>query len=149
MCNDNNQCLNTAEEAFKRIADLFPALQIERNEDAPVEIYLSIPVQPGNEYQTTLMLQNGDELHISVGNFHLEWAPCTDPTIVEAYIDAAVGFLSGKYRILEYHRGEKFIKAELQEPVENGQWETIGVSGKLGVRLPGKVHYEIIKNNFD
>jgi hypothetical protein len=145
----NKQSLTIAEEVFKRISDRFPSLRIKRDEDAPVEIFLSYPRQPGLTHETVLMLQNGDELHLSVGNFHLEWAPCTDASIVEAYIDAAVGFLSGKYRILKTYRGNEFFKGELQAPAADGQWETIGVSGKLGLGFPGKVHYENIQNNSD
>ena len=125
---EDDVCLKIAEEAFERIRKHLPSLEMKQNLSHPVELSIDIPVQPGLKYAANLNLQNRDELHFRAENFWLEWFPCTDPSKVEAYIDAVLGFLSGRYRILEHYRGKKCTKAELQTPLESGGWMTIGKS---------------------
>jgi hypothetical protein len=129
--------LPIAERAFARIAGRFPTLQLVRDEKAPVELAYIIPVQPGVKQQILLNLQNNDELHFSVGHFRLEWFPCTEPKKVESYVEAVCGYLSGAYRIVEHFRGHKCVRAELQQPLEDG-WKTIGTWSTLLSWLPGK-----------
>jgi len=129
-------CLKIAEEAFQRISERFPSLVMKRTPSVPVELSVDIPAQPGLKYAVNLNLQNRDELHFSVGNFWLEWFPCTELSKVEAYIDAVSGFLAGRYRVLEYYRGNKCVKAELQAPSPGGGWETKGTSVHLRFPFP-------------
>ena len=132
-----------ARKAFTEIASQFPSLQMVEDKDAPVEISITIPVQSGVKQKVWLCLQNGDELHFSVGHFWLEWFPCTNPERVESFIDAVVGFLSGKYRIIEHFRGEKCFKAELQAP-KSDSWQTIGTRWKFALPFPfGKTFREV------
>ena len=91
----------------------------------PVEISVDIPVQAGLKHSINLNLQNRDELHFTVGEFWLEWFPCTKPETVDSYVEAVTGFISGRYRVLEHFRGTHCVRAQLQEPVD-GRWKTIG-----------------------
>jgi hypothetical protein len=126
-------CTELAESAFRRIAERFPALKMDRNEAEAIELNIDIPVQPGLKYAVNLNLQNEDELHFSVENLWLEWFPCTDPSRVNEYVEAVSGFLEGRYRIVELFRGTRCIKAELQAPLDCDGWETIGSSVHLGL----------------
>jgi hypothetical protein len=143
---DERACIRIAEDAFQRIGNLLPSLEVKKNVSDPVELSIDIPVQPGLKYAVNLNLQNRDELHFSVGNFWLEWFPCTDPSRVEAYIDAVSGFLSGRYRILEYYRGKKCTKAELQKPLKSGDWTTIGKTYHWGLSLSLQKSEKEIRN---
>jgi len=111
-------------EVFAEIARRFPALKMVENSGEPVEISITIPVQLGLKHEVWLCLQNRDELGFSAGHFYKEWFPCTKRDRVDKYLDAVTGFLSGRYRILEHHRGGRCYKAQLQKP-EDGGWRTI------------------------
>ena len=119
-----------ARRAFAAILGHFPQLSATEEANANVEISLVLPEQSGLTHQVWLALQNRDELHFSVGNFWLEWFPCTDPAKADSFIGAVVGFLAGHYRILEHYRNSKCFKAELQQPHE-GSWQTIGTWSRL------------------
>jgi hypothetical protein len=139
------RCTGIAEQVFRQIKERFPHFEMKKDDKAPVELNIDIPIQPGLKYSVNLNLQNEDELHFNVEYFWLEWCPCTDPSRVADYIDAVSGFLSGKYRVLEHYRGKRCIKAELQAPEEGGDWKTIGSSVHLGFPWPWrKWHREII-----
>jgi len=111
-------------EVFLRIRDAFPDLTMHFDvEPAQVDIYVAIPEQQGLAFPVDLNLQ-GDELHLSAGEFWQEWFPCTQPEVVEQYVAAVSGLLSGEDRIVEHLRGTKVLKAELQRP-NAAEWETI------------------------
>ena len=134
-----------AEAAFAEIAARFPGLQVIRETDAPVEISLTLPVQPGLAHKVWLCLQNDDELHFSVEHFWLEWFPCTDPSRVRDYVDAVCGYLSGQYRILEHYRGKKCVMAALQAP-DGAGWKTIGTWGTPWWPIPWKKTFKEVRN---
>jgi len=137
--------LRIAEQAFEEIAARFPHLHTVRDEEAEVELIIRLPVQPGLRQQVSLYLANNDELNMVVDHFWLEWFPCTDPTKVEAYIEAVSGYLSGRYRILEHYRGKKCVKAELQAPSATG-WETISTSSTIRIPIPWKKTFKEVRN---
>ena len=112
-----------ARGVFAEIAKRFPSLKMVENHGEPVEISITMPVQPGLSHEVWLCLQNQDELGLSAGHFYCEWFPCAKSNRVEKYLDAVTGFLSGEYRILEYYRGTKCYKAKLQMP-KAGRWRT-------------------------
>jgi hypothetical protein len=114
-----------ARAVFGEIAKRFPTLKMVENHGEPVNISITLPVQPGLSDEVWLCLQNIDELHFSVGHFWLEWFPCTNRDRVYGYLDAVTGFLSGEYRVLEHYRKGRCYKAQLQKP-EGGGWRTIG-----------------------
>jgi hypothetical protein len=138
--------LEIARKAFADIQARFPHLQATFREGGPVDLSVDMPVQSRLKYEVNLNLQ-GDELHFSVSHFWLEWFPCTKPAIVEAYITAVSGFLSGEYRIVEHYRGNNCVKAELQSPKDT-DWKTIGVSSNnFWSLLPWpKKHLVVIRN---
>lgn len=134
-----------ARQAFADIAVRFPQLQMIEDEGVPVELSITIPQQLGLKQKVWLALQNSDELHFSVGNFWLEWFPCTDPAKVQSYVDSVSGYLSGSYRVLEHYRGSRCVKAELQQP-NNGGWLTIGTWSLLWFPFPWNKTFKEIRN---
>jgi hypothetical protein len=124
-----------ARGVFAEIAKRFPSLKMVENHGDPVEISITMPVQPGLSHKVWLCLQNGDELGIGVGHFYIEIFPCTIPDRVEQYLDAVTGFLSGEYRIIEHYRGSKCYRAKLQRP-EGARWRTIANWATLWIPLP-------------
>lgn len=118
-----NNTIEIAQKVFTKIQQEAPNLTMRIHIDEPVELCMDILKQAGLKFDVHLNLQNNDELHLVIGNFWCEWFPCTKEEKVEQYIDAALGLLSGRYRILEHYHGKKAIKAELQVP-ENDGWKT-------------------------
>ena len=138
--------LAIAEETFRVIGERFPNLTMMRQPDDPVEISIVLPVQTGLRHRVWLALQNGDELHFSVGSFWLGWFPCTNPAKVDRYLDAVCGFLSGRYRVLEHLRDGRCIKAQLQAPDSTRGWRTLGTWGKFWLPSFTFVRVNVISN---
>ena len=120
---DERACIKIAEDAFQRIGSLLPSLELKKNVSDPVELSINIPVQPGLKYAVNLNFQNRDELHSSIGNFWLEWFPCTDPARVEAYIvpGREVGFFNRN--ILLYYD-------PMVEDRASAKATSVGIAGK-------------------
>ncbi len=138
--------LQIARDAIQQIKNSYPSLKMVENPEEPVELSITIPVQKGVKHKVWLCLQNYDELHFSVGNFWLEWFPCTKKTIAKRFIDSITGYLSGEYRVYEHYRGDACVKAELQKPM-NGAWETIGTSVRFRFNpFPWKKTYIEFRN---
>ena len=118
--------LQEARNVFEEIRSSLPSLKIEPYpQNLNVEVGILIPVQNGLHFPIQLYL-TADELHMTAGNgFWLEWFPATDAKVIEDYRVAAVGLLSGQYRILEYLRGHRLVKAQLQRP-SGIKWRTVG-----------------------
>ncbi len=134
-----------ARDVFARIARRFPSLKMIENQDDPVEISITMPIQPGLRHKVWLCLQNVDELHFSAGHFWCEWFPCTKSDRVETYLDAVTGFLSGEYRILEHYRRGKCYRAQLQKP-ESEQWRTIANWATIWIPLSFKKTVTEVRN---
>lgn len=134
-----------ARGVFAEIAKRFPSLKMTENPDHPVEISITMPIQPGLAHEVWLCLQNHDELGFSAGHFYIEFFPCTKSNRVEQYLDAVVGFLSGKYRILEYYRGTRCYKAKLQKP-EGDSWRTIATWATIWIPLSFKKTMKELRN---
>ena len=66
-----------ARSVFAEIARRFPSFKMVENSDDPVELSITMPVQPGLFYEVWLCLQNRDELGFSAGHFYIEVFPCT------------------------------------------------------------------------
>src|ERR1700731_1400213 len=116
-----------ARGVFAEIAKRFPSLKMVENHGEPLEISITMPVQPGLSHEVWLCLQNRDELGFSASHFYIEVFPCTNSGRVEKYLDAVTGFLSGTYRILEHYRGAsairlnyKSLKATAGAPLPHG-----------------------------
>ncbi|MGB5567648.1 MAG: hypothetical protein WBN93_15125 [Acidimicrobiia bacterium] len=141
-----NDSRTIAIELFGRVQALFPHLQMKLETDHPhVDINMEIPKQRGLDFDVNLNLQNNDELHLSAGDFWVEWFPCTEPRKVKEYLAAVEGLMTGQYRILEHRRGRKAVKAELQQPVGQN-WQTIATWSTL--RLPSfkRISFTVIRN---
>ena len=134
-----------ARGVFAKIAKRFPSLSMIENPDDPVEISITMPVQPGLSHKVWLCLQNGDELGFSAGHFYIEFFPCTKSDRVEKYLDAVTGFLSGKYRILEHYRRAKCYRAQLQKP-EGDHWRTIANWATIWIPLSFKKTVRELRN---
>jgi len=119
--------MTSAHDIAERIKHEFSALSLEINLDDPnVDWSINIPKQSGLTFDLHLNRQ-GDELHLSVGGFWLEWFPLEQSQVVNYYTDAVIGLISGKYRILEYVRRGRSIGGKLQAP-DGDSWKTIGNS---------------------
>jgi hypothetical protein len=134
-----------AREVFAEIAKRFPKLDMVENRDDPVEISITMPVQPGLSHKVWLCLQNGDELGFSASHFYNEWFPCTKSDRVEKYLDAVTGFLLGKYRIVEHYRGATCYKAQLQKP-DGDRWLTIASWATIWIPLSFKKTVQDLRN---
>ena len=138
--------IEIAKNLFLEIQAKFPHISMEINEEHEhVEINVDIPKQNGINYPINLNLQNCDELHIVVSNFWCEWFPYTDPEILNKYKNIVIGFISGKYRIVEYYKGKYVYKAELQAP-KDGTWSTIARWSRLSWPLSFRRSEVIIQN---
>lgn len=138
--------IEIAKAAFAELAAQFPTLNMIPEPEAPVEVSIHLPAQPGLSQAVWLGFQNNDELHFSVGHFWLEWFPCTEPFKLREYIDAVSGYLSGRYRVVEHYSGARCVKAELQAPV-GSQWQTVGTWRNLWSLLPGKRTSHVLRND--
>ena len=133
--------------AFQSLQAEFPSVEMWLvPEPADVDVMLDIPRQPGLSFPINLNLQ-GDELQLSAGSyFHVEWFPCTDPKRQAGFFDAVRGLISGRYRIVEYHRGTEVDKAVLQRPSDKG-WKTFATWGWIvGVWFSWRAKRVILQN---
>jgi len=130
---------------FERIRAAFPAFTMNLDlHNTQVDLAMDVPAQPGLIFDVHLNLQNRNELHLSASALWVEWFPCTDPKKVEKYFEAVSGLLSGQFRILEYWRGNRAVKAKLQRP-SNGGWKTVATYMRLSIPWPPKTP-KIVRN---
>jgi len=142
---DSSDTEAIARGVFAEIAKIFPSLKMVENHGEPVEISITMPVQPGLAHEVWLCLQNRDELGFSAGHFYIEVFPCTKSARVEKYLDAVTGFLSGRYRILEHYRGTRCYRAKLQRP-EGDRWRTIATWATIWIPLSFKKTVKEVRN---
>jgi hypothetical protein len=145
--------IETAEiKQFQRVlAELrerFPGLIIRATTEAdePVDAFASIPPQQGLDFGFHFTLQ-GDELHLHVGgSFWVEWFPCDDGAVTDEFIEAVSGIISGRYRIVEHIIAEAPVKAQLQQPREDGGWRNVATWSSLAALIPWRRTRAIIQN---
>jgi hypothetical protein len=120
--------------AFRRIGASFPHLLMTVDE-APrnVDVSVEIPAQPSLSLPVSLNLQNEDELHLNAAGLWVSWFPCTKDGCVQDFVSAVCGLLSGKYRVVEFYRGAKLVRATLQRP-DSDNWANI--RSRLRLHLP-------------
>lgn len=134
-----------AEDIFRTIQEKNPVLKMEVDEDhSQLDLVMDIPAQPGLTFNIHLNLQNEDELHLCAASFWNSWFPCTDPEVVERYVDAVNGLISGEYRIREHLKGDRAFRAELQV-LQDGQWRTISNWGTWSLPWQRK-SFKILQN---
>jgi len=136
-----------AKAAFAEIAKQFPNLTMVESPEDPVELSMTLPVQPSLKYRLWLSLQNEDELHFGAGDhFHIEYFPCTKPENVELFLKAVTGFMAGELRVLEHYRGHRCVKSQLQKRVHNS-WNTVGTCMGLYWPIPWQKTYKVLRND--
>jgi hypothetical protein len=116
--------IELATKTFEKIQNLFPKLTmtIDRNPEH-VELSMDILKQQGLDFDIYLNLQNEDELHISTKDIWCEWFPLTHE-VIEEYVDAVKGLITGEYRILKFSKAGTDYKSLLQKPINN-EWKTV------------------------
>src|SRR6266513_2666724 len=126
----------------------FPSLRIRVDLDPHPELaaVANIPPQPGLEFGFSFNLQR-DELHLNVGgSFWVEFFPCYDTKVTDQFIEAINGILTGTYRIVEYCIGEEPVKAQLQRPLADDQWQSVATWSSLGALIPWRRRQNVIQN---
>jgi hypothetical protein len=143
----NEKNLEVATKAFFEIRSRFPSLRIEEDESfQDVQLSWTIPIQNGLKYSVWLGFQNVDELNFVVqGNFSTDRFPITDPSVVEQFVNEVCGFLSGKYRVVEFYRGEKCVSGRLEAPSEGG-WKPVSSWARLHFPVPWKKTTKVLQN---
>ncbi len=142
----DGDCLGVAECVLRDIRSRCPDVRMIENAPGSLGMSVSIPVQPGVRHPIELTLQNRDELHLHMGNFWLEWFPCSDESTVAAFVDVVAGLLSGSCRVLEHYRGARCVKAELQWKAPEAGWTTFGTYSRFSLPFAGRKHYKVLIN---
>ena len=142
---DEQQCRQIAIGVFEDIQKEFPHLKclLETEPKIPVDVYMDIPKQSHLDFDIAVYL-SGDELHLSVDPFWVEWFPCTNPKTVSEYLKAVRGLLSGRFRIVEYYKDGRPVRAVLEEPVGD-TWATVTSWGRLHFSFGKKT--TVVKQN--
>jgi hypothetical protein len=134
-------------EAVAAIRARFPTLHIDvEAEPRDVDALATIPAQGGLEFEVGMNLQNLDELHLTASHLWVEWFPCGEPAVFQRFLEAAIGLISGQYRILESYVLGKAVKAELQRPIQE-DWETVATWSNLGTLLPLPRSIRVVQNS--
>ena len=121
--------LTIASDAFDKIKGHFADLEIiDELNDKDVDLSFNIPRQLGLDFDINLNLQT-DELHISTEFFSGSWFSIKSPEIVDIFVDAVKGLITGDYRIVQYWNNNKLIKCYLQKPTDT-DWKTISKENK-------------------
>ena len=140
------RCRQAGLEAFGRIQQARPDLQMSLDlEPHELDLTLDIPVQAGLAFPVHLNLQNIDELHLSAGELWLSWFPCDDSRRLDSYVESVVHLLNGTYRILQYRRGSRVVRADLQGPGNNG-WQRLGRHEGFSLFPWPPITYSIVQN---
>ncbi len=97
-------------------------LSIEKVENAPVELMMTVPKQPGLGFEMTLACQNGDELNIGVEPFWSTFFPFEQ---VRGTVERALdGLVSGDCTILLISQRGRPVRGLLQMR-DGPSWRTI------------------------
>jgi len=137
--------------AIETLRQAFPALRIhadDASQHPAVDASAVIGPQSGLDFGVTFLLQDRDEIQLTVGttSFRVSWFPCSDPVVVTRFTEAVAGLLSGHYRIIEQFIGDEAVKAELQRPRPPSEWETIATWRSLLSLIPWRRRRVITQN---
>lgn len=111
-----------------------------------VDAIAELPKQPGLAFELSFNLQL-DELHLNAGrNFWVEWFPCGNQKVLDAFIEATIGVISGECRIVESYVLGRPVRAELQRLTESGTWRGIGSWSNLGGLVPWGRQQRVLHN---
>lgn len=114
--------------------------------DPELDLSLDFDTQPGLSFPVRVNLQNVDELHLCVGEvFWCEWFPWDDPRVFSEFREAMLGVISGEYRVVEFYRNHKPVRAELQRPT-GGTWTKVAMYSRLRLPSPARMRTRILRN---
>ena len=135
------------EEALATLQHRFPCLAVEvTRSHSAVDAALDFPAQPGLSFPVSINLQNCDELHICASNLWVQWFPCGEQAVFDRFVSAALGLISGEYRLLEAFVLGKPVSSRLQRPQPDGSWETLATSSSLWAFVPWPRTYRVFQN---
>jgi hypothetical protein len=136
-----------AKETFEKIEKVFSELSMVWDFEHPhVQLSLDIPAQKGLDFSLNLNLQDDSELHISSKFIWCKLYSSEMESLSDYFYECVEGMITGKYRIVQNHRGLKMYNSLLQRPDEKGEWETIYRHIRR-IRLPWvKTDQNIIRN---
>ena len=123
---DIGGCEDLTRRLFEQIRAEFHYLSasVDVRPVSPSILSLTFNSQSRLPFQVVATLQS-DELGLGIGDgFWCEWFPCTDNEVAGRFAQALRGVLSGEFQLVEYWRGERIIKAQLQQQYGTG-WKTI------------------------
>ena len=137
------------DEAIDRIRSAFPWLLVELAREHPdIHASAELPRQAGLDFDVGINLQNADELHLTVGeHFWMEWFPCGEQRVFEGFIAAALGVISGEFRVVERYVFGRAVSAQLQRPDGTGGWRAVARWANLGFLLPAPRTTRILRND--
>jgi hypothetical protein len=138
-------------ERFNQVVNLlqqrFPSLSIQVQLEHPhLHANLDIVKQPGLDFNININLQNRDELHLSASEFWGEWFPWGDQAVFDEFCDAALGVITGEYRIVERYVFGRYCTGALQKPVARQGWKTIYSHSNLNAIIPWRSTERIVQN---
>lgn len=142
--------LDAARVLFAAIASDFPRLHavLQEGPVPQVDLELHFAGQPGLPFEIVATLQH-DELCLGVGEaFWAEWFPCSDSRVVDEFESTIRGVLSGRLRVVEFHRSGQTIKAQIQESV-NGKWRPVATWSKLRLPSFSKPDIRVLQNKHE
>lgn len=130
---DSSSTVPIFEDLVSRLQEEFPHLTGTYTDPSPaVDRAYEMRAQDGLIECVHLNLQGEDELHLNISpHFWYEWFPCERAEVLADYFDAVAGFLSGRYRVVDFYRGRGCYKSQLQL-VEEGRIKVIANSIHLG-----------------
>lgn len=142
------KCFEIARKTLLEVAAASEPLRSSFHVQPIPELDLSLDFdnQPGLGFPVSANLQNADELQLAVGEvFCCNWFPCDDPCVVSEFRDAMLGILSGEYRVVEYYRNRKPVRAELQRPT-GATWAPVATYSKLRFPSLARMSKRILRN---
>ena len=139
-------CRIIGREAFTAIKKENPKLDmsIVQYEHELVDLEMNIDAQDGLNFPLLMNLQY-DEFNLHIGSFWGQWFSCKSPEVVQVFVDAVNGILSGQHRLKIINRNGKEVKALLQA-YDNGTWQCIYTWSKFNWPIGKKTHYYIQNN---
>ena len=142
---EQTQYIEIASTAINNIKATFPNLAtIDDLDNKNVDLSVNIPRQAHLDFDINLNLQT-DELFISTEYFWGSWFSIKDSEVVDLYLEAVKGLITGDYRIVQYWNNNKLYKSHLQKPV--GQtWETVYTAREKTIFPWTKLTEKVIRN---
>lgn len=138
----DHECCQIAINAFTSIKKYNPQININISPKPSkyLDVEMNIEAQSNLDFLILMNLQ-GDELNLHVGPFWGQWFSCKYPDVVDEFVDAVNGIISGSHRIKVISKNGVEVKALLQKPNGN-TWQCIYTWSKFHWPFSKKtIHY--------